>query len=157
MQPNNNVLKFKREILNGIFIFVGIGVYFLVLDFAGLSDEFYLRILNLFIVAYFVNCTIKGNHADGVRGYFTNLIAAIATSMIGAVLSIATLLIYIHFNGGEEYLKNLADSFIFGGGELTIHQYCIGLLFESTAASLAVSFCLMQYWKDKVEIINETD
>ena len=157
METKSIVVRYKREILNGFLIFAGIGIYFLVLELAGLSDEFYLRILNLFIVAYFVNRTIRGNQADGVRGYFTNLLAAIATSMIGAILSIASLLIYIQFNGGEAYLKELADSFIFGGGELTIQQYCIGLLFESTAASLAVSFCLMQYWKDKVEVIDKTD
>ncbi|RZJ35980.1 MAG: hypothetical protein EOO51_02790 [Flavobacterium sp.] len=150
-------MKFKREIINGFLIFLGIGIYFLILDKTGLSDEFYLRIFNLFIVAFFVNRTIKGNHADGVRGYFTNLISAIITSMVGAVLSIAALLMYIQYNGGETYLKHLAASFIFGGGELTINHYCIGLLFESTAASLAVSFILMQYWKDKVEVINEVD
>ncbi|HEX9981385.1 MAG TPA: hypothetical protein VGB50_12560 [Flavobacterium sp.] len=150
-------MKFKRELINGFFIFIGIGIYFLLLEITGLSDEFYLRILNAFIVIYGVNRTIKQNQADGIRGYFTNLISAIITSMFGAILSIACLLTYIQLNGGESYLKNLADSFIFGGGDMTIEQYCIGLLFESTAASLAVSFCLMQYWKDKVEVINEVD
>ncbi len=150
-------MRFKREFANGFIIFIGLGIYFLLLELTGLSDEFYLRIFNVFIVIYGVNRTIKGNHAEGVRGYFTHLIAAIMTSMIGAVLSIACLLIYIHFNGGEAYLKNLAESFIFGGGELTIYRYCIALLFESVAASLAVSFCLMQYWKDKVEVINRVD
>lgn len=151
------VMKFKREITNGILIFLGIGIYFLILDLLGFSHIFYLRIFNVFIVIYGVNRTIKGNHEAGVRGYFPNFLGAIITSMIGAFLSIAALLIYIEFKGGETYLKNLADSFVFGGGELTIQQYCIGLLFESTAASLAVSFCLMQYWKDKVEIINKVD
>ena len=151
------MMKFKREIINGFLIFVGIGIYFIILELLGLSDVFYLRILNVFIVAYFVNLTIKNNQKAGVRGYFANLIGAIMTSMIGAILSIASLLLYIHFKGGEEYLKNLAENFIFGGGELTIQQYCIGLLFESAAASLAVSFCLMQYWKDKVEVINKVD
>jgi hypothetical protein len=150
-------MQFKREITNGIIIFLGIGLYFLILDFLGMSDIFYLRILNAFIVVYGVNRTIKGNHDAGVRGYFPNLLGALITSMIGAVLSIAGLLIYIEYRGGESYLKNLADSFVFGGGELSIEQYCIGLLFEASAASLAVSFCLMQYWKDKVEVINKVD
>ena len=150
-------MSFKREITNGIIIFLGIGIYFIILELLGVSHIFWLRIFNIFIVAYGVNRTIKGNQEAGVRGYFANLIGAIITSMIGAFLSIASLLIYIQFNGGEEYLKNLAENFIFGGGELSIQQYCIGLLFESTAASLAVSFCLMQYWKDKVEVINKAD
>ena len=150
-------MKFKRELINGIIIFLGIGVYFLLLELLKLSHIFPLRILNILIVAYGVNRTIKSNQADGIRGYNTNFISAVVTSMIGAVLSIACLLAYIEFKGGEVYLKNLAENFIFGGGELTIQQYCIGLLFESTAASLIVSFCLMQYWKDKVEVINNVD
>lgn len=150
-------MRFKRELANGFLIFLGIGIYFFLLELTGLSDEFYLRILNVFIVIYGVNRTIKGNYLDGVRGYFTHLTAAIMTSMIGALLSIVALMIYIQVQGGERYLKNLAESFIFGGGELTVYRYCIALLFESVAASLAVSFCLMQYWKDKVEVINRVD
>ncbi|NMH28208.1 hypothetical protein [Flavobacterium silvaticum] len=150
-------MKFTRELTNGIIIFLGIGVYFIILELLGLSDEFLLRIFNVAFVIYGVNRTIKANQADGIRGYNTNLLSAIITSMIGAFLSIGTLLAYIKFKGGESYLKNLADNFIFGGGHLTIQQYCIGLLFEATAASLIVSFCLMQYWKDKVEVINRVD
>jgi len=150
-------MKFSRELTNGIIIFLGIGIYFIILEFAGLSDQVYLRFLNILFVAYGVNRTIKSNQADGIRGYNTNFVSAVMTSMIGAVLSIASLLAYVQYKGGEAYLKNLSDNFIFGGGELTINHYCIGLLFESVAASLIVSFCLMQYWKDKVEVINKVD
>ncbi|HPJ11306.1 MAG TPA: hypothetical protein PLS51_11790, partial [Flavobacterium sp.] len=127
------------------------------LQYMGLSDQFILRIFNIVFVIYGVNRTLTQNHADGIRRYNTNFVSAILTSMIGAVLSIASLLAFIEFKGGESYLKNLSESFIFGGGELTIQQYCIGLLFESVAASLVVSFSLMQYWKNKVEVINKVD
>lgn len=157
MTQKTAIMKFTRELTNGVIIFLGIGIYFLILEFAGLSDVVYMRIFNLLIVAYGVNRTIKANYHDGVRGYNTHFLSAIITSMIGAFLSIASLLAYISYNGGEAYLKNLSENFIFGGGELTMNHYCIGLLFESTAASLIVSFCLMQYWKDKVEVINKVD
>jgi hypothetical protein len=150
-------MKYSREIINGFIIFLGIGIYFLILQFLGLSDIFILRIFNIIFVIYGVNRTLQQNHADGIGGYNTNFLSAIMTSMIGALMSVAALLAFIEYKGGETYLKNLADSFIFGGGELTIHQYCIGLLFESSAASLMVSFCLMQYWKNKVEVINKVD
>ncbi|NUY80343.1 hypothetical protein HUK80_05505 [Flavobacterium sp. MAH-1] len=150
-------MKFTRELTNGFIIFLGIGLYFIILELLGLSDVFYLRLLNVLFVIYGVNRTIRANYQDGIRGYNTNLLSAIITSMIGAILSIASLLTYIYIKGGEPFLKNLAENFIFGGGDLTIQQYCIGLLFESTAASLIVSFCLMQYWKDKVEVINRVD
>jgi len=150
-------MKYSREIINGFIIFLGIGIYFLILQFLGLSDIFILRIFNIIFVIYGVNRTLQQNHADGIGGYNTNLLSAIMTSMVGALMSVAALLAFIEYKGGETYLKNLSDSFIFGGGELTIHQYCIGLLFESSAASLMVSFCLMQYWKNKVEVINKVD
>lgn len=150
-------MKYSREILNGFIIFLGIGIYFLLMQYLGLSDRFYLRIFNIVFVIYGVNRTIKANHADGIRGFNTNFLSAILTSMVGAVLSIASLLVYIKMQGGEEFLKNLSQSFIFGGGELTIYHYCIGLFFESVAVSFIVSYSLMLYWKNKVEVINKVD
>lgn len=150
-------MKFKRELTNGIIIFLGIGIYFIILEILGLSDQTYLRMLNIVFVVYGVNRTIKSNYETGVHGYLTNFLSALITSMIGAVLSVAALLIYIQFKGGEEYLRSLSENFIFGGGKVSIQQYSIGLLFESTAASLAVVFVLMQYWKGKVETINTVD
>ena len=150
-------MKFKRELFNGFLIFIGIGIYFLILEWASLSDNVWLRIFNVFIVAWGTNRTLQENYEDGVRGYFTNFTSAFLTSMIGAILSISALLAYISINGGEAYLQQLPQNFIFGGGDPTINYYCLGLLFESSAASLAVSFVLMQYWKDKVEVINKVD
>lgn len=150
-------MKLSREFTNGFIIFLGIGIYFLILEYLGLADEFYLRVLNLFIVAFGVNRTIQMNYRDGIRGYNRHLLSAIATSMVGAVLSIGSLLAYIQFRGGEAYLEQLSKGFLFGGGELTIHYYCIGLLFESIASSIIISFCLMQWWKDKIEVINKVD
>ena len=150
-------MKVSRVFTNGIIIFLGIGILFLIMDFLNLTHLYYLRVLNVFIVIYGVNRTIKMNQADGVRGYLTNFIAAVTTSMIGAILSVASLLAYIEYRGGEAYLKIISKGFLFGGGELSIYQYCIGLLFESVAASMIISFCLMQYWKDKVEVINKVN
>ena len=150
-------MKYSREIINGFIIFLGIGVYFLIMQYLGLSDRFYLRVFNILFVIFGINRTIKQNHADGIMGYNVNFLAAVITSMIGAILSVGALLIYINLRGGEEFMKNLSKSFIFGGGELTVYHYCIGLFFESVAVSFIASFCLMQYWKDKVEIINKVD
>ena len=111
-------MKFTRELANGFIIFLGIGVYFIILELLGLSHVFWLRLLNVLFVVYGVNRTIRANYKDGIRGYNTNLLSAITTSMIGAFLSIAALLTYIYIKGGEPYLKNLAENFIFGGGDL---------------------------------------
>lgn len=150
-------MKFSRELTNGFLIFLGIAIYFGILELLGLSDNAWLRIFNAFIVIWGVNRTLSGNVASGVRGYNRNFLSGLLTSMIGALLSIAALLIYIYVRGGESFLRELPESFIFGGGDLSIYMYCIGLLFEASAASLMVTFCLMQFWKDKVEKINRVD
>ncbi len=151
-------MKFTKELTNGFIIFLGIGIYFIIMELLGLSDVFILRLLNIFIVAYGVNRTLQSNFKENIRGYFRNFLSAVITSMIGAILSIAALLIYIEFRGGEEFLKTLSQSFLIGGGDVDSYTYAISLLlFESTAASLIVAFCLMQYWKDKMEVINKVD
>ena len=151
-------MKFKRELTNGIIIFIGIAVYFAILELLGLSNNSFLRLLNIFIVGYGVNRTIKGNIEHGITGYFKNFISGFITSTIGAVLSISGLLLYVYLMGGEEYLKSLAHGFLIGGGEVSSYQYTFSLLlFESSAASFIVVYCLMQYWKGKAEIINKVD
>jgi hypothetical protein len=149
-------MKYSRELTNGFIIFLGISIYYLIIEFLGLSDQVYLRMANIIFVIYGINRTIKMNHADGIRGYNTILLSAVLTSFVGAILSVGSLLAYIEYNGGVQFLTNLSKGFIFGGGELTIYHYCIGLLFESIAASLMVSFILMQYWKGKVTAETKT-
>jgi hypothetical protein len=142
-------MKYSRELTNGFFIFLGISIYFLIIEFLRYSDVFLLRIFNVVFVIAGVHLTLYQNFKDNIKGYFTNLKSAILTSLFGAVFSIASLLAYINYNGGEVFLKTLSNGFIFGGGELSIYQYAIGLFFESVAASLMVSFSLMQYWKGR--------
>jgi hypothetical protein len=147
----------KRVLINGFIIFVGIASYFLLIEYLGLADKFYLRILNLFIVGFGINLTLKQNAVEGIRGYFANLISGIATSMVGAIIGVTGLLFYIKYQGGDEYLQTLSKGFLFGGGDLNISYYCIGLLFESIASSIIISFVLMQFWKNKVENINKVN
>ncbi|WP_136667710.1 hypothetical protein [Flavobacterium sp. H122] len=142
-------MSLSRELNNGIMIFIGIGVYFLSMELLGLSDVFILRLLNIFIVVFFVNKVIKSNYKDGRIEYLDNLISGTLTSLIGVALSVAGLLAYISFKGGNEYLSHLSKNFLFGGGEPSMYQYCLGLLFEGIASSIIITFTLMQYWKDR--------
>jgi hypothetical protein len=137
-------MNISREIYNGVMIFIGIGIYFLTMELLGLSDVFLLRLLNIFIVVYFVNKTIKSNYTEGKTAYLDSL-----TSLTGVALSVAALLAYISLKGGDAYLAKLSQNFLFGGGQPSMYQYCIGLLFEGIASSIIITFTLMQYWKDR--------
>lgn len=143
-------MNVSKELNNGILIFIGIGIYFLTMELLGLSDIFLLRLLNIVIVIYFLNKTIKSNYKEGKIEYLDNIISGTLTSLIGVVLSIAGLFIYVQMKGGDTYLAQLSGNFLFGGGAPSIHQYCIGLLFEGIASSIIINFTLMQYWKDRI-------
>lgn len=138
----------SREFINGFIIFVGIGIYFLSMEVLGLSDNFFLRILNVFIIFYGINRTIKANIYGGQNDYLFNLTSGALTAFVGVILSIIGLNIYIHIQGGEEYIKTLSEAFLFGGSP-SVYQYCAGLLFEGLASSAIAAFTLMQYWKGK--------
>jgi hypothetical protein len=142
-------MSISKELYNGILIFMGIGIYFLTMELLGLSDIFLLRLLNIFIVIYFLNKTIKSNFKEGKTNYLDNLISGTLTSLIGVILSVIGLLIYLSFRGGDVYLSKLSGNFLFGGGSPTMNQYCIGLLFEGIASSIIITFTLMQFWKSK--------
>lgn len=142
-------MKISIETKNGIIIFLGIGIFFLLLDVVGLSDQNYLRLFNALIVIFGINQTLKFNYNNGKTDYLTNLFLGFKTGVIGVVLGIVALAIYIQIKGGETYMETLSDTFFFGG-KTSIIQYCSVLLFEGIASSFIATFTLMQYWKGAV-------
>lgn len=137
-------MRFKHEFSNGILIFFGIGIYFLIMELLGLSHIYVLRVFNAFIVAFAVNKTIAENVFEHKVGYLQNFISGILTSLIGVVSSIAGLRAYVAFKGGNAYLSHLSNVFIYGN-HATLNEYCLGLLFEGAASSIIVVFIVMMY------------
>lgn len=142
-------MKLPKEFYNGCIIFIGIAIYFLLMEFFGLAHLYYLRLLNTFIIFYGVNKTIKMNLLEGKNIFVSNAISAMTTSFIGVILSIIGLLIYSHIRGGDAYVQSLSELFLFGGNP-TINTYCICLLFEGIASSVIVAMLLIFYWNNKL-------
>jgi len=141
-------MKVKKEIKNGYFIFITIGTYFLLMEFLGLSHLFYLRLLNVFFIIYAVNDTIQSRIAHGKKKFVPNALAALVTSVIGVSLSVIGLLIYSYMRGGDAYIHNLSETFLFGGHP-SINMYCFTLFFEGIASSVIVTLLLMLYYNDR--------
>lgn len=150
-------MKASRIIINGIIIFACIGAFFLLMQVFGLHRNIYLRLVNFIFVIYGINRTIQGNFRESRNGYFTNIASAILTGLVSLVLSVIAFMLYAEQQGGEKYLQEFADTYIFGGSNPSPYQFGVGLFIEGLAASVIVSFALMQYWKDKVEKINTID
>lgn len=141
-------MKLPKELRNGIIIFLGIGLYFLLMILLGLGDISALRLLNVVFVFYGVNRTIKMNLNEGKKNFVSNAVSALITSIIGVVLSIIGLLIYSYIRGGDAYIQSLSKTFLFGGNP-TIVTYCISLLFEGIASSIIVTLLIMLYTNNK--------
>ncbi len=143
-----DLMKLPKELRNGIIIFLGIGLYFLLMILLGLGDISALRLLNVVFVFYGVNRTIKMNLNEGNKNFVLNAVSTLITSIIGVVLSIIGLLIYSYIRGGDAYIQSLSKTFLFGGSP-TIVTYCISLLFEGIASSIIVTLLIMLYTNNK--------
>jgi len=137
-------MKLSKEFYNGCIIFIGISLYFLLMNALGYANVFYLRVLNIFIVFYGVNRTLQMNYREGKNDFVFNVASAMITSLIAVFLSIAGLVVYSYTKGGDSYIHSLSRSFLFGGNP-TITTYSISLLFEGIASSVIVTFLLIIY------------
>ena len=141
-------MKLSTEIKNGFIIFLGIGIYFLLMEYLGLSKYYLLRFLNVFIIVYGLNKTLKSNIKAGKNAYLSNLLSSGITGLIGIFLAIISLVLYINFKGGESYLNNLSETFLFGRNP-SLAEYSFGLFIEGIASVLVVAYINLQYWNTK--------
>lgn len=142
-------MKISKEVFNGATIFVGIGVYFLLMTALGLADVYYLRLLNIVFVYYGVNKTIQMNIAEGKKTFISNATSAMMTSIVGVVLSVIGLIVYSYMKGGDNYVQSLSQTFLFGGNPSVV-TYSICLLFEGVASSVIVTLFAMLYWNNRL-------
>jgi hypothetical protein len=141
-------MKLPKELINGILIFIGIGIYFMSMNLAGLSNVFVLRLFNVVFILYGVNKTIVSNLIEGNKDFLSNAISAFSTSFIGVLFSILGLLAYSYLNGGDAFIQNLSKTFLFGGNP-SVNIYCISLFVEGIASSVIVTLLLMFYYNNK--------
>ena len=140
-----NLMKLPKEIYNGLIIFIGIGVYFLVMEILGLAGSTYLRLFNVLFVFYGTNRTLKSNFDEGKVVFVSNAVSALITSFVGVFLSILGLVAYSYAMGGDSYVGSLSKTFLFGGNP-SVMTYCISLFFEGIVSAILVTFILMLYW-----------
>lgn len=141
-------MKVSKEFFNGATIFVGISVYFLLINAFGLADKFYLRLFNIFFVYYGVNKTIQSNIMEGQTTFILNVISAMKTSLISVILCIIGLIAYSYMKGGDDYVQSLSATFLFGGNP-SVMTYSICLFFEGIASSVIVTMFAMLHWNSK--------
>ena len=141
-------MKLPKEFYNGFIIFLGIGLYFLLMELLGLADLFYLRLFNVLFVFYGTNRTLKTNFTEGKTILVSNAASALTTSLTGIFLSVIGLIIYSYSKGGDAYVGSLSKTLLFGGNP-SVMTYSISLLFEGIVSAVIVTFMLLLYWDSR--------
>lgn len=141
-------MKLPKELYNGVIIFLGIALYFVLMELFQLTDVFYLRLLNILFVYYGVNKTLQSNYKDGKTNFGKNALSALITGFIGVGLSIMGLTAYIYSKGGDEFIDSLSYTLLYPG-EATVMTYVFSLLTEAIVSVMIVSFSLLLFWKRK--------
>lgn len=140
--------NFKTELKVGLLIAGCLGLYFLIIESAGLSNVAFLRLFNIVFVIVGINISIKANLAKGNNGYLENFGSSIVASFSGILVSIIGLWCYVSIFKDDLFLKDLAASVIINGEDIMLTQFCVALLIEGLASSLVLAFISMQYWKN---------
>lgn len=139
----------KNVLKNGALAYAGIGVYFLIAEVFGFSNRTPLRLLNFFILGYFVHKTIL--HAKKTNKNFVGqFINSLFTSILAVFFSTISLAAYIHFWIGSADIDSLSQPLInMGALQLSLLQFSFAIFTEGIASGIILSFGLMQYWKNR--------
>ena len=141
-------MKLPKELLNGLLIFIGISIYYILMEVLGFSDLFNLRFLSVIFVFYGINKTIKMNLAEGKKNLASDAGSALITGLIGVALCIIGIIIYAYINGGDAFVSSLPKTFSLGG-KPSLTDYSISLLIEGISSSVIVTMLLLFYWNNR--------
>jgi hypothetical protein len=137
------MLAQTNAIKNGLLIFGLIGVYFILLELLGLTDNIYLKFINFIFVLIGVNNTLKAT-AKVSGSYLKKFVAGVATVFVGMLLSAISLLIYLNVNESSD-ISAYAMTLIPAESNLEF----AGIIFvEGFTSSLMIVFIMLQYWKN---------
>lgn len=137
------MLSKANAIKNGLLIFVLVGVYFVILELLGLTDNIFLKFINFAFVLIGVNNTLKNTAKQGGT-YLNKLVGGIATVFTGILLSAIALFIYLIVNESSDisaYAMTLIPA-------ETNFEFAAIIFVEGFTSSLMIVFIMLQYWKN---------
>jgi len=136
----------RNTILYGIYGFLAVGAYFLLMKLFGLENVTELRLFNIVILVLMTNFLARKNVRENKNfNYIEGLVSLLVANFITAALSTLAFLVYVKvFNG--DLLSSFKNHYI-ADGTFNLYVAAAILFFEALASGLAISFISMQYWK----------
>ena len=138
----------RTEYANGILMAMAISAFFLICEALGQTDNFYLRLFNIVLVAVPVNWAIMTKAKDGNSNYLQLFKTGITTSLIGLGLSVIALGVYMNATMGITDIEAISSSVLAGSSGSSIFGICLSIGIEAFASAFLITFILLQYWKN---------
>jgi len=136
-----NTLKF------GVYIFLGIAAFFMLMKLFGLEQVSGLRVVNIAIVIFFTNRLAKRNLQDKPDvEYPQALVSLFIANALSVALSIIGFIFYVRVID-PQFLSQFNEGILWAG-KMDLWKAVASLFMEGMAGSLVVSYIIMQYWKD---------
>lgn len=140
----------NKELNNGIKAFFVLGIYFIIIEMLGIEHTAFLRLLNIFIIAYFVNKSIVERVKQG-KSFIALFGSAFITNFIAVILSTVALTVYIDFFKGIDHIETLAQPLLATGDfNLSLSQFSFAIFAEGFASGIILCFGMMQFWKNRI-------
>lgn len=133
----------------GLFIFLGMVLYFLIMKFAGFAHIPELRFLNVLIAAAGGIGVIKYYNSNAYKRikYLSGFMLSFITIMIGSI--VFSIFIYCYFSFIDPQLLHVISiDAPMTGIHISPFTTLISIISEGAVSGLVISFILMQYFKD---------
>jgi len=149
----NDFNYYWRKIPNkqGLLMFAGLTVFFLLMRAFGLAHSYWLRALNIFVVFFFIRQAIMGYHkkikASYYEDFFDYFKIGIRTSFIGIGAFAVFLAVYLDLID-PAFMEELQDQESFGG-LITPVSVSFLIFLEGMASSFVCSYAIIQIKKSR--------
>lgn len=139
----------KRTVPYALFTAGALIVYFLLMKIFGLEKNFYLRILNFFIIGggiflLYRNSFVKESNER--LGYVQSLMSGALLTIISVVIFTIFLGLYIFFFD-PHFRETLNSTSLWATADMPLSLIVFGILVEGVSSGFIISFILMQYFK----------
>jgi len=131
----------------GIYSFLGIVAFFLLMKLIGIEHLIWLRAFNILIVLYFSIRLARLNFTEDTEdNYVSSFLSLLVANGITMIASVVSFTIYVKFID-PSFLSQVKGGVLFAQG-FTLDHAIVSILMEGGASALVISFVLMQYWKN---------
>lgn len=136
----------SRAVRYGIYSFLCIALFFLLMKLFSLENVTYLRFVNILFILYFTNRLAKMNHYYEKDDYLQQWVQLIRMNILTVALSFFSFAFYAKYL--DPQFMNHFQGGILWNNHISYGQAMMAIFAEGIGCAVAISFVVMQYWNE---------